>query len=189
MRSEPRWREIERGKQLAGVLAEFSNLDIGACERFRDRHPNFLPPTFWNSANLYVEGKTTMGWIEERDRLRKAWEAQFPAGLTLPLVTSNAFLIDDVLSPDASKGKSQSWPYQTALLFLHVNPTKARICVSCGRRFVSETRAKCCRPLCTANYRARYRNEEDGDNKGSWWARNKDRLNAIRRRKYRAKAK
>src|ERR1700752_3879212 len=86
----------------------------------------------------------------------------------------------------------QIWPYQRAVLFLHIHPKQARICVLCKKTFVSESpNAQWCRysieaedgwdTTCYGIHRKEYKDENWSDNKNS--------TNERRRREYAAKAK
>jgi hypothetical protein len=197
MKSEASWQKQEQGLKAAGVLAEFANLDQDGAEGFIKAHPDFVPPVWWTgTAWKDGLGKYTP-WIRERDLLRKAWSAGFPADTTLELATNSLFLAAHALASDTTAEMETTprkiWPYQRAVLFLHVNPTKARICEwgDCGRRFVSETKGQFCRfglvvdgikTTCFLEHRKR--------EKATSWSENRNRVNEQRRQEYkRAKRK
>jgi len=197
MRSEASWQRQEQALKSAKVLAEFTNLDdASAAEDFIRKHRDFVPPLWW-TGRAWKEGvgKYTP-WMRERDLLRKAWSAGFPADTTLELATNNLFLAAHALASNTTTemktAPQKIWSYQRAVLFLHVNPTRARICEWCGRRFISETNARFCRfggvvdvdgdeTTCFWAHRKQYRKDN--------WSENSDSINKRRKREYRLEKK
>jgi hypothetical protein len=137
----------------AQTLALFSNLTEDA-EYFSRNYSDFVPFTWWTPAANVKLGKY-LSWTPERDRLREAWEAGFPAGKTLELATSPLFLM--ARQADAEELENtppKIWPYQEAVLFLHANPWRAKFCNNCGRRYVKEKPPqKFCSERCTREAR------------------------------------
>lgn len=84
----------------------------------------------------------------------------------------------------------QVWPYQRAVLFLHIHPKQARLCERCKKPFVGESsNARFCRYVieaedsedglettCLGIHRKQYKHEN--------WDDNSDRINERRRREY-----
>jgi hypothetical protein len=191
MRSEASLQKEEQALKAAEVLAEFANLDQDGAKGFIKAHPDFVPPVWWTGRAWKDGVGTSTPWMRERDLLRKAWVAGFPADKTLELATTSLFLIGHALASDTTEEMESTpkkiWPYQRAVLFLHVNPTKARICEwrECGRRFISETKAQFCRFGLVVNGNEttcfwEHRKKEKADN----WNENRDRVNERRRQEY-----
>jgi len=67
---------------------------------------------------------------------------EFPADKALALAKSRLFFEAHALASDTTQGMENTpqkvCPYQRAVLFLHVNAWRAKICEWCGRRFVGE---------------------------------------------------
>ncbi len=191
MKSEANLQRQEQALKAAGLLAEFANLEEEGAESFRKSHPDFVPLIWWTGPAWNKGIGTYSPWLRERDLLRKAWSMGFPADTTLELATNKFFLAAHALASDTTEEMESRpqkvWPYQRAVLFLHVNPTRARTCEWCGRRFTSETKARFCRLglvvdgkeiNCFWEYRKKYKHENWNEKSGS--------VNEERRRKYRA---
>lgn len=189
MKSEASWQKQEQDLKAAGVLAEFANLNPDGAEGFIKAHPDFVPPVWWTgTAWKDGVGKYTP-WIRERDLLRKAWSVGFPADSTLELATNSFFLAAHALASDTTEEMESRpqkvWPYQRAVLFLHVNPTKARTCEWCGKRFVSETKARFCRfGLVVDGNETTCFLEHRKKEKSNHWSENRGRVNERRRQEY-----
>lgn len=125
----------------ADALAEFANLESADARAFRHRHLDFLPQTFWTGPAAKAGIGIYVPWIRERDLVRQTWARTFPADLSLELVTSQLFLMANVLeSTDESTPAltSKVWPYQKAVLFLQANSWRVKKCEECGRCFVAD---------------------------------------------------
>jgi hypothetical protein len=194
MRSKANWERQDQALKLARVLAEFANLEPDGVESFQKAHPDFVPPEWW-SGRAWRDGVGVYRpWMAEQAVLREGWVAGFSATTTLRLVTTSLFLIAHAVASDTQEEMESTpqkvWPYQRAILYLHVNPTKARICEWCGKRFVSETVARFC-PFGTVieiedlseqtTCFWAHRKKDQADN----WSKNSDRINKQRRRDYR----
>jgi hypothetical protein len=198
MRSEASFQKQEQAFKTARTLADFANLEPEGVESFRAAHPDYVPPEWW-SGRAWKDGVGMYRpWMAEQAVLRKAWAAGFSAAVTLRLVTTDLFLIAHALASDTTEEMETTppkiWPYQRAILFLHVNPTKAKICEWCGKRFISETKARFCRfgvivesenlselTTCFWAHRQKYKNQK--------WVENSDSINEQRRREYRLEKK
>jgi len=82
MRTQAEWEEHYQLMKAAKALADFARLESeDDVEQFQDDHSDFVPANWWVKSN----------WIRERNLLRKAWMAAFPADLALKLTTSYLF--------------------------------------------------------------------------------------------------
>jgi hypothetical protein len=159
-------------------------------------HRGFVPPVWWTNPAWKKSVGMYTPWLRERDLLRKAWSAGFPADITLELATTNLFLISHALDSDTPEemetGPRKIWPYQRAVLFLHVNPWRAKTCLFCGKRFIAEhSKTKFCSygepdddnssPNCFWAHRQQYKKEN--------WIENSDSINERRKREYRLEKK
>jgi hypothetical protein len=194
MRTQASWEEQQRALATARVLADFANLEPDKVESFTTtpKHRGFVPPVWWTS-RVWKEGVGIYAsWMQERHLLRKAWAAGFPADMTLKLATTHRFLIAHFLATGTQEEMEavpqKIWPYQRAVLFLHGNPWRAKICLFCGKRFVAEhSKTRFCSygepgddnwtPNCFWAHRKKYQEEN--------WSENSGRINEQRRREYR----
>jgi hypothetical protein len=193
MKTEKRWQKDEVAVREAKALAEMANLEPSYVNNFEREHPDFVPDLWWKTtpdwsadSGLYVQ------WIRERDRLREAWVNEFPADRTLDLTANNptflmAHRLESQNADEAEATRPKIWPYQRAVLFLHVDSWRAKTCEWCKRRFVAESsNARFCTfgapgddwTTCFAAHRKHYKTEK--------WNETSDTINNERRRKYRA---
>ena len=130
-------------------------------------YPGFVPNYFWTmSAPLTKE----VFWQAQQLSLRAAWKTRFPLDTCIRLINAGTLPDSEWRgAPDASPDRlapnalivpqeqagvyhinlendvwltgSQVWPYQQAVMFLCVNPWRARFCV-CGNRFVADIPAR-----------------------------------------------
>jgi ribosomal protein L24E len=159
-------------------LALFSNIsDDAAVERFRKNHDSFFPRNFWNWSlsqaptsgpilTLDAASAEAVGRLRREPRipflrafqqvLCEAWQKGFPLEECVRLISSAAvadrlFGKTDV-EPDLSS--YPVWPYQRAVMFLGVEPWRARFCGLCGTRFVADKPARrFCSNKCSAKAR------------------------------------
>ena len=126
----------------ADALAAFADLEPDGVENFRRLYPAFVPQTWWIGPSWKDGVGVYHPWMRERDLLRKAWAAGFPADLTLELATTSLFLIAHALTSDTTeemeKTPQKVWDYQRALLFLSVDQWRAKNCEECGNPFVAD---------------------------------------------------
>jgi hypothetical protein len=137
MRTKASWDEQQQALDAARALADYANLEPEGVESFRTAHPDFVPAWwFWSP-----QGKGQ--WMRERDLVREAW-GKFAADLILRLVTSHWFTFGTFNRVQVSS-QEKEWPYQQAIMFLHINPWRAKTCEWCGKRFIAEhSRARFC---------------------------------------------
>jgi len=172
----------------ARALADYANLEPEGVEGFKAAHPDFVPAWWWMS----IQGTGKGPWMRERDLVREAWE-KFPADLILRLVTSHWFTFGTFNRREVSS-QEKEWPYQQAVMFLHVNAWQSKTCRFCGRRFIAEhPKTKFCnfdvsvdknfnlvpdgiRMSCFWAYRNR--------SKHLWWSKHSEDINDQRRREY-----
>jgi hypothetical protein len=181
------WMEQAKRLKDARALAEFLDLRPDGAERFIKDHRSFVPPVWWTGRAWKDGVGIYSSWMRERDLLRKAWAAGFPADTTLGLATTNLFLIAHALASDTTEEMESTpqsiWPYQRAVLFLHVESWRVKEpCPQCGRHFIAtHSQQQCCSVRCSADWRQQYKAERHKQIKVE--------LNARRRREYAAKKK
>jgi hypothetical protein len=191
MKSDKSWQREEAAVREAEALAELANLEPADVETFVKNHPNFVPSIWWNSPAWSKHLGIHVPWERERDRLRDAWATEFPANKTLELTANGLFMAAHTLefetTDEAENAPRKIWPYQRAVLFLHVDSWRAKTCEWCNRRFIgTHSQARFClygapgdpESTCFAAHRK--------PSKAENWNENSDRLNAERRQKYRA---
>jgi hypothetical protein len=128
-------------KQLADadVLAEFANLEPAQVVSFRQKHPDFFPDTFWPDGRvglpeiLVKAGEFGFDWKRYQDLLRSAWEKAFPLEKCIRLIAPSGRLEQSELYVFGS-----TYAYQSAVMFLHEQPWRAKICEECHKRFVAD---------------------------------------------------
>jgi hypothetical protein len=136
-------------------LAQFANADgRDEVERFRAGNDGFFPPGQWEAADLPMPGELFFGvdfsglwrkllgasdepnpdepkrvprWWGFQQVLRRAWQESFPPDLCVILISSFH-----------GETPFHVWPYQRAVMFLGVEPWRARFCGVCGKRFVAD---------------------------------------------------
>jgi len=134
--------EIRALLDAADALATFAALEPDGVEKFRQRYHAFVPQTWWIGPSWKDGVGVYHPWMHERDLLRKAWAAGFPAELALELATTSLFLISRAMTSDTidemEKTPQKVWDYQRAMLFLSVDQWRAKICEECGNPFVAD---------------------------------------------------
>lgn len=171
----------------AGQLAEFTNVkNDEELKIFRNRNGNFSPPSLWDGLdvetqweNLPQSSEPTFepfdtevfgpglqklissggasrlhSWRDLRDVTRLAWERKFSLDICLLLLNHVIRLTPTLIFP----------PYacQRAIVFLAIEPWRARFCSICGRRFVADKNA---RRYCSTDCSSRARL----DSRNAWW--------------------
>lgn len=199
MRTEASWKEQQRAIGAAKLMAALANLEPAGVERFRADHPDFVPQVYWTGESVHAPN-LPISWMQERNLLREVWVAGFPTDKTLELITTNLFFVAKIHAsrswmaqvekniakyiqmPDVTPPQ-KTWPYQDAVMFLHVNPWRAKTCEWCGRRFIAEhPKARFCGSGTTFNdcfwaWRKTYKKKNQVEHK--------DVINKRQRQKYR----
>jgi hypothetical protein len=160
-------------------LALFSNASTaGEIQQFRENREDFFPRNFWNwplrvggpgefaVSSVPIPQEVIPFWQAFQRALRDAWQVGFPLEECVRLISSAAV-------PDRLFGKTDVepdllsypvWPYQRAVMFLGVEPWRARFCGQCGKRFVADKPARrFCSNTCSAKARKASRMD--------WWNR------------------
>jgi hypothetical protein len=136
-------------------LALFANAEgRDEVESFRASHNDFFPAGMWERADLPVPGEPFFNadfsgalsrilgpsakpkrdelrrvpyWWGLQQALRRAWEQGFPLEWCVILIS-------------LAEGETpfHVWPYQRAVMFLGVEPWRARFCGVCGKQFVAD---------------------------------------------------
>jgi hypothetical protein len=160
------------------TLAEFSNLGTGGVNRFRQKHPDFLPERWWE----YRNGEQ---WQMTQGFLREAWQKKFDVEffwrvLLLLSVFDPEDTLDGAFGFPVAPGKEQAFatlseipagttPFQRAVLHLFENPWRARFCPVCGNRFVAaEAKTKFCSQKCSEESTRKRHNEWARKNLKAW---------------------
>lgn len=126
--------------------------------RTRDFFPHFLednrPPIGSPTPGEEQQAKWVPTWWIFQAGLLQAWKERFPADWAVSFIA--------LTHPKAT---FEAWPYQRALMFLAVEPWRARFCAICGRRFVAEKPAtRFCSVECAAGARK--------ESRDAWWRKN-----------------
>jgi hypothetical protein len=130
--------------EAAEFLAKFANLELDRLESFRAEYPDFFPEKFWTafgpevSINRLVDPEPDL-------KLRPLTVARL-AQIALQDMWQNGFTDDSSigligLGNGSALGDGfdlQAYPYQTAIMFLHNEPWRAKICEECGGLFVAD---------------------------------------------------
>ena len=159
----PKITEVLRNAQ---TLAEFSNLDRGRVDYFRNNFPDFVPQAWWDYHATNAQQKQ---WLFTQALLRDAWKNRFKGGayFLVALLTS-VFKPSDLIEshfdfqfdrPAFARVSEMSWgysPFQRAVLYLFENSWRARFCAECDKRFVAaEPRNKFCSDTCSQAHQNR----------------------------------
>lgn len=157
-------------------------LNSKEINRFRDRNPDFFPPSVWGKCNVEIElengsdllpdffGIEVYGPAGElssinqvvrmnsmeglQELVRLAWKKSFSFNWCILFLTVLQSLSDKVRFP--------LWPVQNAVMFLGLESWRARFCNSCGRPFAAEKPAtRFCSSGCVGRARRASRN--------AWW--------------------
>jgi hypothetical protein len=184
-------------------IARFSNASAAAeVKQFRENEQGFFPRNFWNwsirqlgEGPILTTGASDAQAIERLRReppvpfwqafqrvLRDAWQLGFPLEECVRLI-SCAAVADRLqgatdVEPDLSS--FPVWPYQRAVMFLGVEPWRARFCGQCGNRFVADKPARrFCSSICSTRARKASRM--------NWWKREGEEWRAKRKPSRRTK--
>lgn len=142
-------------------LALFANCENEiAVEEFGAKNERFFPPHFLEDNRPPIgsparceepEAEWVPRWWGFQAGLLQAWKEGFPADWAVSLIA--------LTHP---KTTFEAWPYQRALMFLAVEPWRARFCGICGKRFVAGKPAtRFCSAKCAGSAR---KNSRD-----AWW--------------------
>ena len=154
----------------AEALATFSNLDPAGVDYFRNNYPDFIHKSFWEVIYLHadVEANAVHLWKQVQKLLREAWQSGFPLEKAISLISSR------IWDRDADTYDAKPSPFQKAVMFLTVEPWRARVCV-CGKRFVADKPSRrFCSTKCSADARKVSRRV--------WWRENGEKWRAGRKR-------
>lgn len=171
-------------------LADFANGEPReAVENFRANNPEFFPPAVWSNASALIPGEKGFDemlfgsgikpcyWFVLREALRKAWQEGFTPEHCVILLS---FAGDMPLNPSA-----EVWPFQRAVMFLAMEPWRAKFCGVCGKRFVADEPARrYCSTACTGKARKGTKNASWAKHGKRWrQRRSKRKTRAETRRK------
>lgn len=131
----------------AQALATFSNLAPHKEEEFQNSiYPCFLPSDFWDTKTATTTGERP--WQSLQAFLSEVWKKGFPLEEAIQLIvcvdknTKTAQRLEAALNMSneevlSMEIKPEVWPFQRAVMYLAVNPWRARFCLRCGKRFVA----------------------------------------------------
>jgi hypothetical protein len=141
---------IARDLNNADALAGFANLESDQIEPYRQKHPDFFPETFWpeNRTGFSIAalnaGVAGFDWQTYQTLLRQAWAKKFPSDLTIRLLESSG------MGPSLEVGMGHVYPYQNAVMLLHDQSWRAKICEDCHNRYVADhAKRKYCSTKCS----------------------------------------
>ena len=152
---------------LLQALEQFTRVDAGSIEDWREQWPDFFPAKFWlHNIKQTPPGVSTTAppqlppiplWKGWQDVFLQAWRAGFPISEVMRLAVAPVSQEVEVL------GSLSEAPYQRALLLMASAPWRARFCSKCGKPFAAlKANAKFCGPECFAESRL--------NTKQRWWA-------------------
>jgi hypothetical protein len=169
-------------------LALLSNASTEADVRqFLENEKSFFPRNFWNWSIRQLEEGVPILTMDASDAqaierlrreppipfwqafqrvLRDAWQLGFPLEECVRLISCAAVADRLYSATDAEPDLSSYpvWPYQRAVMFLGVEPWRARFCGQCGKRFVADKPARrFCSNTCSTKARKASRMD--------WWNR------------------
>ena len=140
----------------ADSLADFANLKPDDLADFRQRYPNFAPDSWpggwWNSRVVAEQGGLEFRWQEMQRQLHKLWLQRFSPDLCVELmiVGTEWARMSAKYNAQQQAGEEQElragsgfdaspkvWDFQRAIMFLYVQPWRARICEMCGKMYVA----------------------------------------------------
>jgi hypothetical protein len=133
----------------AEALAKFSNLDRNDVDYFKHNYPEFIDRNFWDiiRGRANVKDDAPQLWRQVQEQLRQAWQAGFPLETAIGLISVK------IWDRDADTYDSKPSPFQKAVMFLTVEPWRARLCI-CGKRFVADKPSRrFCSTKCSAEAR------------------------------------
>ena len=123
-------------------------------------------------------------WTSYQSLLRKAWTEHFPAAQTILLIS--------LTSPeqDLELFMGKIYPYQRAILLLHIQSWRASFCPKCGTRFAkAKPGDRFCGKKCAGSYRKDYQHAlylKDGK---KWRAKAKKRAKKLSKKSRKAGGK
>lgn len=186
--------------------------DRQAVEDFRSNNADFLSPAFWDKTDMSssvfrIPGNLLLGddvsklspatelkpgsseravtlsaWWIMREGLRQTWNEHFPLDRCMALI---AFYLYEEPRPSLSQvwpPPFQVWPFQRAVMFLGMEPWRARFCTLCGKRFVA---AKPAQRFCSTDCSKAARKSS----KRTWWADNGPQWREQRSKKHKKSSK
>jgi len=173
----------------AFTLAQFANLKPTEVERFRNSvGPNFLPD-FWETRNW----GGSLAWQDAQRFLRDLWSARppFPQAEAVKLIIRIDRYRDLTYSVEKKPPVGEDWvcPAQRAIMFMAVNPWRARFCPTCGERVVAATArsTRCDKQSCFEESRRATKREAWRRNGKQWRAKLKKTAKKARSKKQSAR--
>jgi hypothetical protein len=136
----------------AEFLAHFANIKPEELNDFRKAAPDFFPETFWpdgraalvagmsDSTASVFKNNGLAGFDRQvyQTLLCRAWAEGFPLPLTIELVQSSGMSASTESGLAlAELGIGKAYPYQRAVMFLHTEPWRAKICEQCKNYYVA----------------------------------------------------
>jgi hypothetical protein len=146
---------------MADALAQFAGIDPGEeVENFRRLHPNFVPEVWWT---LDYDGCGELIWSRWQQLLDVEWgRFSLYTDRTLALLTM-WMSVEESPTPVTELHRvftPTMYPYQRAVLFLAVEPWRAKVCRVCGMAFIADHASrkycslKCSAPVIGEQHRA-----------------------------------
>lgn len=163
----------------AQAVANFSNLEKGDVDNFRNNFPDVAPGEWWSYKPTHLNPDVAitnpeLQWRRVQQMLRQAWRRGFPLDITIKLITS-VFRPDSVgdaalFGTTDNRPTFAQWhempsekgyyPFQKGIVYLHKQPWRARFCRECRKRFVAvESKNVYCSDACSNESRLRQKRE------------------------------
>ena len=135
---EPRWEHFQR------ILRETWQEKFPAKKTVEliagANAPEFDAQNLHLSTLLTKLEQSNPNW---RERLKHATEHHEEFRLPPNLKLTNVDFQKTAIKLDAlNVGRVETWPYQLAIMFLAIEPWRAKFCVNCGNRFVASVNAR-----------------------------------------------
>ena len=127
----------------AEFLAKFANLELARLDSFRQEYPDFFPATFWAAhgpnisinrvadpnPDLELRPLTVARLVQ--GLLQDMWQNKFPFESSVALIGLGNGTLENEFN-------LQTYPYQRAVMFLHSESWRAKICEECGGLYVAD---------------------------------------------------
>src|ERR1700674_1527217 len=165
-------KEFKLLLEEARTLANFSNLDSeDKADYFRNNYPEVVPRFVWAGHEIAFDSgpqgqRSSSAWTRVREEVRRAWIDRFPPAQCLELIAEIVDMdrLDQVMNFSQEQlstfeqygikakfalPQPRIYPYQRAVMFLAVNPWRAKFCAVCRGRFVAaEPKQRLCSESC-----------------------------------------
>jgi hypothetical protein len=161
--------KVTENLRNAQILADFSNLEPGQVDYFRNNFPGFFPESWWDYESSWEQKQ----WLLTQMFIRESWKTGFGGNDGVHRLVILMMLVfdptNDIFDAKATNfrpalgniyevgggihyHKAVIPPYQNAVAYLFNEPWRARFCAECNKRFVAvEPKNKFCGETCSLN--------------------------------------